>query len=165
MNMKRVLFKLYTPIILVGFVAALVWVFKSPKGKDEISIFVTIVGGLISLFYFIQKQQLEELRLFKELFTEFNCRYDKLNEKLNEIVEKDSSPELGDEDEKTLNDYFNLCAEEFLFFKKGYIYPEVWKAWRNGMLYFLKKDHRIKDKWVKETDSDSYYGLENHIKL
>jgi hypothetical protein len=163
--MKRLLFTFYTPIILIGFIAASVWFFRSPKSKDEISLFVTIVGGLISLFYFIQKQQLEELRLFKELFTDFNCRYDRLNDDLNHIVERDSNPELSEEAEKTINDYFNLCAEEFLFYKKGYIYPEVWKAWRNGMLHFLKEDQRVRDKWLEEIKSDSYYGLEKVIKL
>lgn len=48
--------------------------------------FVTITGGFISFFYVVQKQKLEELQTFKELFNEFNRRYDKLNEKLNRIV-------------------------------------------------------------------------------
>src|SRR5436190_2837771 len=33
-------------------------------------------------------------------------------------------------------DYFNLCAEEFLFQRLGYIYDEVWTSWRNGMLQY-----------------------------
>ena len=156
--MKRLLFRFYTPIILLIFTGALIWFFNSPKGKDEVSLFITIIGGLVSLFYFIQKQQLEELQLFKELFTEFNCRYDKLNEDLNRIVDHPSDTELTDDEDNILNDYFNLCAEEYLFYKRGYIYPEVWRAWQNGMLYFLR-DKRIREKWVEEFKSDSYYGL------
>jgi hypothetical protein len=97
------------------------------------------------------------------LFTEFNSRYDKLNEALNKIVEDKSGVELSDAENNTLNDYFNLCAEEFLFFKKGYIYPEVWRAWENGMLYYLRKNQRVRTKWEREVESGSYYGL--RIKL
>jgi hypothetical protein len=48
-----------------------------------------MAGGyaiLVSAFFFVQKQRIEELRIFKELFTEFNDRYDKLNDPLNKII-------------------------------------------------------------------------------
>jgi hypothetical protein len=43
---------------------------------------------------------------------------------------------------------FNLCAEEYFFYLQGYIHPEVWKAWENGMKYFLdtKKLKKIEKK-------------------
>lgn len=47
------------------------WQFASQNWQ----IVVTATGGALSLAYFIQKQKLEELRLFKELFVEFNARY------------------------------------------------------------------------------------------
>jgi len=157
-KMKRLVFKFYAPIILVGFAALTLWFLFSQKNREDISLFVTVAGGLIGFFYFIQKQQLEELQLFKELFTDFNARYDRLNESLNRITLVDQQKALTQNEESTLNDYFNLCAEEFLFFKKGYIYEEVWRAWHNGMSYYVAHK-RIGDKWKKEEKTESYYGL------
>ena len=118
-------------------------------------------GGGISFFYFFQKQKLDEIRLMKELITDFNSRYDNLNEKLNDILKRgyeDPSMELDQNDLATLNDYFNLCAEEYLFKELGYINPRVWKAWYRGMgIYF--KDRRIRELWEQEEKTDSYYGF------
>ncbi len=55
-------------------------------------IMLAFSSGGISFFYFFQKQKLEETRLMKELITDFNSRYDSLNETLNDILRK------GDED-------------------------------------------------------------------
>jgi hypothetical protein len=156
--MKRLVFKFYAPIILIGFAVLTIWFLLSSKTKEDTSLFVTVAGGLIGFFYFIQKQQLEELQLFKELFTDFNARYDKLNEPLNRIALGDAQKPLTPEEDSTLNDYFNLCAEEFLFYKKGYIYEEVWRAWHNGMSYYVV-NKRIGDKWKEEVKTESYYGL------
>ena len=59
----------------------------------------------------------------------------------------------------TLNDYFNLCGEEYLFYRRGFIYPEVWGSWVRGMnIYF--KDDRIQELWLEELRNESYYGLD-----
>jgi hypothetical protein len=78
---------------------------------------------------------------------------------LNGIVAGDAEQALSKAELDALNDYFNLCSEEYLYYLKGFIYPEVWKAWCNGMEYFLQ-DKRIGDCWVKEEkNAASYYGL------
>ncbi len=156
--MKRFIFKFYAPIILAGFILLITLFLISDKSKDDISLFVTVAAGLIGFFYFIQKQQLEELELFKELFTEFNARYDKLNDSLNRVASEESNKPLTEEEKSTLNDYFNLCAEEFLFYRKGYIYDEVWRAWSNGMSFYVA-NKRIGEMWKEEEKTDSYYGL------
>ena len=96
----------------------------------------------------------------KELITDFNSRYDNLNGELNDILRKgdeEPSMELDQNDRAILNDYFNLCAEEYLFKKLGYIHPRVWEAWYRGMeIYF--KDRRICELWEQE-EKDSYYGF------
>jgi len=56
-------------------------------------------------------------------------------------------------------DYFNLCAEEWLLYKAGYIYEPVWQAWVNGMRQF-GGDSKVKDLWRKERATGSYYGFE-----
>jgi len=158
-RIKHFLFRYYGLVALLILIPTIMSFLKGPKGKDEITVFLTIIGSLASALYFIQKQKLEELHLFKELFVEFNARYDKLNEDLNRIVFAEPKGELTQEEKNLLNDYFNLCGEEFLFFRRGYIYPEVWRAWHNGMKFFIVKDDRVKDYWKRESKTDSYYGL------
>ncbi|WP_251951685.1 hypothetical protein [Salinibacter ruber] len=75
----------------------------------------------------MQKQKLEETRLFANLFQSFNERYDEMNGDLNEIVGKSES-ELTPDEKTLLYDYFNPCAEEYLFYKRGYVPHEVWKS-------------------------------------
>ena len=62
------------------------------------------------------------------------------------------------ETRKTLSDYFNLCAEEYLFNKEGRILPDAWRAWCKGMTYHIEHKNII-DHWKREEQSDSYYGL------
>jgi hypothetical protein len=121
-------------------------------------VLIPVIGALFSAAYAIQKYQLEEDRLFRELFGEFNRRYDLLNKDMNRIHEEDEGTQLHQEDKATLYKYFNLCAEEYLYYKKGYIYPEVWGAWRNGMKWFCQ-NARIRRLWVQELETNSYYGF------
>jgi len=117
-----------------------------------------IIGVPFGFLFTIQKQKSEELELFIRLFTQFNHRYDELNEKLNSIRDKPSDKTIEDDERNVLFQYFNLCGEEYLFFRQGYIYPEVWEAWHNGMKFF-RDNPRIRKLWDKELKSDSYYGL------
>jgi hypothetical protein len=107
---------------------------------------LTPVWSLVSFVFFVQKQKLEELKMFKELFTEFNRRYDAMNEPLNKIAYANPSEELTVQKTSVLFDYFNLCGEEYLFYKRGYIDPVAWKAWHNGMKFFYKSP-RINALW------------------
>ena len=160
-GLKRFLFDYHLLILLAGFVALGLWFFIfSAKGREDLNLLLTILGGLISFFYFVQKQQLEELAHFKELFNHFNDEYNNLNEKLNKIAKGDPKKQLTKDEIETLYDYFNLCSEEYLYYRKGYIYLEVWKAWCNGMESFLQKK-RIGDLWAAEDErtAASYYGL------
>ena len=119
---------------------------------------VTATGVALSLVYFVQKQKLEELRLFKDLFVEFNARYDKIQDRLLSIKEQNDG-ELSKEERQVVYGYFNLCAEEYLFYQLGYIDPAAWSAWRNGMQDYLDNS-RIRRLWDEDVKSDSYYGLQ-----
>ena len=113
---------------------------------------------MASFFFFIQKQALDEAHFIKELLVQFNARYDCLNGELNAIIRKGCT-DLDPEDIMSLFDYFNLCGEEYLFYRKGYIYPEVWRSWVAGMnLYY--KDPKIKRLRVHELSFESYYVLD-----
>jgi len=148
--------------MLIVLVISSIWVYYSSRTREDITLAITIVGSVFSFFFVIQKQASEDIRLFKELFVDFNKRYDMLNEKLNRIVDADPTSPLTEEEKDILNDYFNLCSEEYLYFKQGFILPEVWRSWCNG-IYFFMENPRIKSMWADEQKSLSYYGLTMQI--
>ena len=65
---------------------------------------------------------------------------------------------LTDDEIDSLFPYFNLCAEEFFYFREGFIHPQVWQAWNNGMKFF-RRNPRIKKLWDEELGNNSYYGM------
>jgi len=154
----RRLRKYYWLIMLLTLVGAGVGIYHSPRIREDIILAITVVGSVFSFFFVVQKQASEDIQLFKELFVDFNKRYDRLNEKLNRIASKKPETLLTDSETDTLFDYFNLCGEEFLYYKQGFILPDVWKAWCNGMYFFIQNP-RILPLWMEEEKSASYYGL------
>lgn len=120
--------------------------------------FIVITGVVAGFVHFLYSQHHKETELFVGLFNKFNERYDALNEKLNVIVTRDKDTSLSAEHIKTLFDYFNLCAEEHLYYASGYIDHEVWQAWIRGMQYFVM-DADIRSLWETELSSGSYYGF------
>jgi hypothetical protein len=122
---------------------------------------LAIVGGILSGLYLLQRQKLEETRLFEELFRSFNDRYDQMNGDLNQLMDRTDEQVITKEDKNLLYDYFNLCAEEYLFYKRGYIPPTVWESWEEGMRYYMR-DPRIRRIWEEDesTQGNSYYDLE-----
>lgn len=123
----------------------------------DLDVLLPILAAILSALYFLQKQKLEELKTFREIFEACNKRYDKLNDALDKIYSV-SEGSLSEDERHLLGDYFNLCAEEYLYFSRGYIYPEVWDAWYNGMKFYLKNP-RIMGFWSQESSTNSHYGL------
>ena len=154
--LKDVIFDYHILMATVAFVLLLTFTIYRMEslGRCNIANTFIIVSSIVSFVFFVQKQQLDELHLFSKLFQDFNKRYDDLNEDMNKIA----FAQTDDQDDKILNEYVNLCGEEYLYYKKGYIDPDVWKTWKNGMREFLKSD-RIKKKWQEEGEGSSYYGL------
>lgn len=125
--------------------------------KPDGTIVVGAIGALWALTHFWHQHELEKNRFFFQLFVQYNERYDKLNNKLQAIQE--STQDLTDDERKVVVDYFNLCAEEFLFYSRGYIPEDVWRAWRNGMNVFAGSS-AFRESWEKERGSESYYGFD-----
>lgn len=125
--------------------------------QEQVATIATVVGALLSVAYFLQKQKLEELRIFREIFKECNSRYDEMNEALAAIGKK-TSGELTVEERSKVIDYLNLCGEEYLYFKRGYIDPSVWQAWNNGMKAVASAPN-IRSIWEAEKQTGSYYDL------
>ncbi len=151
---------LYDYSIFIPFVFVLVLIipcvfFEDARTKEYLFWVVGIGGGLS---YFLLTHHTEEVKLFKELFTAFNDRYDEMNEELNEIILPPVRADFSPEEINSLYDYFNLCGEEYLYYSKGFVYPKVWNAWLNGMRIFYRNE-RIKTLWNAELETGSYYGL------
>lgn len=139
-------------LLLVGVICKYLAV---PKLIDYLFPAIAVAAGLT---YFLYNQHLQQTRLFIELFREFNKKYDSLNDKLNQIAKNKDSILQSTENQQILFDYFNLCSEEYLYFKTGFIDPEVWLSWKKGMRYYSKIPH-IRKIWEIELLSGSYYGF------
>lgn len=110
-------------------------------------------------------------QLQKELFGEFNKRYDVLNDYLDKITQYDSLEHLIDKKPKKhpflrskLNDYFNLCAEEFYWYKNGRIDEDLWKSWEVGMNSWYDNHAIIREAWEEEYNNfghQSFYLKKN----
>ncbi len=150
--------KQFYPHLFIG-VAALLTVLKvvlDDKFRSEL--LLSLVGALAAFVYFLYRRHLDETKLFKELFVEFNARYDGRNEELNRIKDAPETKPVEPEEQKVLFDYFNLSAEEYLFYKAGYIDEEVWQSWLRGMAYFASSS-RVLRLWREEIGEQSYYGF------
>lgn len=123
-RLKFYFFRNYWWILTVLFICVCEVVVIIQSSYD-FKLLATLLGTLLTLLYFLQKQRLEEMRLFREIFAECNERYDKMNELLNSIVDGPEDESLRTEERMLLNDYFNLCGEEYLYYTQGYIYPSV----------------------------------------
>ena len=107
--------------------------------------------------------------MFKELFIAFNQRYDeRFNNILNDIDAKTQLQEayiLTESEKNLVVDYLNLCAEEYLWYKKQRIDKSAWLSCENGMIYYLKI-RPIKEIVEREKQQkDSYYGLFDKLKI
>ena len=147
----RNLWLLYPAALVVVFV---IW--HLIPFLHHIEILAVLVTAVTGALFFWSKHHLEQARFFKELVTEFNRRYDEKNNVLLSALK--SHENFTAQQEQAFIDYFNLCAEEYLFYKAGYIYKCIWDAWYNGMKRF-GQDERVKELWKKEIEMDSYYGF------
>ncbi|MEL1243994.1 hypothetical protein AAEO56_06950 [Flavobacterium sp. DGU11] len=122
-------------------------------------------GGLAAvatMYYGSLKIRMDNDILFKELFKSFNDRYDSRFNNLINDLKADESISPNPEQRNVIIDYFNLCAEEYLWKTKNRIPGDVWKAWKAGILENLKIS-QVKSIYDAETATtagrNSYYGL------
>lgn len=125
-----------------------------------------LVTGILGLVVWVstkrfnsRQSKLATDRLQKELFSEFNKRYDELNDYLLEITDTECTdmsilklikPDRYDLLRYKLNDYFNLCAEEYYWYKKGRVDEDLWKSWEVGMNSWYNNHAIIKEAWKEE---------------
>lgn len=151
-KIKFALYKISGWIILLLVLFAIVGLLVM---KQEVATAATVIGTVLSLGYFLQKQKLEELKVFREIFKECNTRYYEMNKCLDAIAKKDK---VTEKEKAKIIDYLNLCGEQYLYFKLGYIEPSVWLAWRTGMQTNFAAPN-ISIIWAEEKKKSSYYDL------
>lgn len=129
---------------------------------------IGLLGSIATLYFGVLKYKMENDKIFNELFTSFNQRYDgKLNDLLN-TLRLEPEKELSKDYEKIIVEYFNLCSEEYLWYSRNRIPGKVWQAWKAGILENLKIK-QVKEVYLKEMGSEnarkSYYGLAEELKI
>lgn len=156
-HLKDKFYRLYWLVALALFIGVTCYwaiLTKTILKTETVISLITFVSAILTFVFFVQKQKLEETRLFYDLFKDFNKRYKYINKELQALISDESK--IPDKD--LLITYFNLCAEEYLYYRRYYIFEEVWVAWTKGMAYYFR-DFRVKDLWKEEEKTGSYYGF------
>ncbi|MCM4171844.1 hypothetical protein DHD32_10150 [Arenibacter sp. TNZ] len=126
----------------------------------------TIIAGVIvyilSRNYYKHTKKIEQDRMMKELFTEFNQRYDRINNKIDKISKLSSDrwkklkPKKKERYKGVIIDFFNICAEEYHWHSEGRINGKIWASWCKGMNDIFNKSEVIQDIWEKECENEGY---------
>ncbi|TYB79170.1 hypothetical protein [Bizionia myxarmorum] len=141
-----------------------------------VSSLIGVFGGILtyrfnnnSKTHFAQTEKIESDRMMKELFKEFNGRYDKINNKLDKISKMSVKKWEGQKEEKKVirygivMDFFNICAEEHFWHKEGRINGNIWGSWEKGMNDIYNRSEVIQRLWDEECENGGYksYYLSN----
>lgn len=148
-------------INLLSIVSGIIFYFITKN--SEISIAILATG--ISISFGFRQYKIENDNMFKDLFKDFNSRYDdNLNEIFNSFRFDNKMETFKEEEAKKVINYFNLCAEEFFWFKKKRIPTEIWDAWLVGIKSNLEIKE-VNDLFISEINKfrKSYYGLGEYL--
>lgn len=160
--------KILLPLVIISSLCLFSYLYCNrnllPIGKK----FETIVGLFIlytAIIYNLINYKISHEQFFKSLFSDFNNRFNNMNEDLNSIrnneykSKKSKKSNNKRKKEDVITDYLNFCSEEYLWFKKGRIEPNVWKSWCIGMSHYFNHQtfKEVLDK--QRNEKESYYGL------
>ncbi|RZK09956.1 MAG: hypothetical protein EOO43_20765, partial [Flavobacterium sp.] len=98
-------------IIMLGGVVFLIWL--GYRSKIDNGILLGGIATLITLFLTVVNYYQSNDKFFKELFIEFNKRYDGMNNFLNSLP--NDSIILTNDDKQKVIDYLVLCSEEYIW--------------------------------------------------
>lgn len=120
-----------------------------------------IILSILTLYVSMNRFKISIDNQILKLFKYFNYNYDKMNEILKNIMREPN--ELNYEHRDKIEDYLNLCAEEFYWFKKGIIDNTIWEQWFNGARYYFNNSEKFKKVLLEERNANhnknSYYGF------
>lgn len=104
------------------------------------------IGIILTAYYSWHTKKIAHEQMQKQLFTEFNSRYEKLNEHLVYMekncrtIEELDQAENADFLKSKVIDYFSLCAEEFYwYYHKKRVESLIFNSWQSGMNYWYNK--------------------------
>jgi hypothetical protein len=130
-----------------------------------ITLIIGVVGLIITWWFSQNNLKIAHQKMEKDLFSEFNKRYDILNDTLfllrtdYTIADLHSHISLYN-DKKTLHhaliDYFNLCGEQYYWKSKGRISDEIWNSWHAGMMGYYTRYEVVRKVWEEECKEDGY---------
>ncbi|SDD13589.1 hypothetical protein SAMN04488104_101618 [Algoriphagus faecimaris] len=130
--------------------------------KDLAPLIISLIAIWLTSRYQKHTQKLADDRMMKDLFTEFNQRYDLINNKL-DIISKLSIEEWNglkakdrEKKEGVVIDFFNICAEEYYWHKEGRINGNIWVSWNKGMNDIFNKSKVIQGLWAEECENEGY---------
>jgi hypothetical protein len=131
-----------TPISLYAAAIAITLIIPLLLSGNFLASQLGVITLSTSLFLGFLNYQHTQDRLFKDLFKEFNERYNALSDQFPRL-EKEYSPEVKlsdvtDEDLKLIISYLNLCAEEYFWFDRGRLDIGAWESWKSGMSTWAK---------------------------
>ena len=155
-------FKKYWDIVFINLFTLVVSISMFVYYGNKIEIIGAILATGISISFGVRQYKMENDKMFKELFENFNSKYDdKFNDRLNKIDEdyQNNKLTIDEKDMLLIIDYLNFCSEEYLWYRKGRIPEIVWQSWENGMLYFLNLEPINNIIQTQKKQKTSYYGL------
>jgi|SRR5690606_10914555 len=131
--------------------------------KDLAPLIISLVAIWLTSRYQRHTKKLANNRMMKELFTEFNQRYDNINNRLSNISKLSIVLWEADKDEKNKSliygdviDFFNICSEEYYWYKEGRLDPKIWNAWHKGMNDIYNRSKIIQMLWEEECKNEGY---------
>lgn len=132
------------------------------------TLLIALISSTITIYLGSLKLKIEHDLLFKELFLYFNEKYNNdLNDLINEL-KYDKNKEINNIEKSMIIDYFNLCAEEYLWYKKSRIPEDIWIAWKSGIIENInirQINEIFYDEISSNTNVISYYGFIDEIKV
>lgn len=164
--MKKFFSKYYLPIIAAFLLVVAFYVLFFCLEEKKAEVYISVIAAILALYFGLLKHQISNDEMFLTIFSDFNSIYNNdFNDLLNEL-RTNVKWELTQKEVNLIIDYFNLCAEEYLWFKKGRLPKDIWNAWKAGIMENLqitqvyeiyKKEMRI------DNNRKAYYGLEDEI--
>ncbi|MFW0716952.1 hypothetical protein [Pedobacter sp. N23S346] len=140
---------------------------------------VTLILGITTLFvtfwFNTVNLKINRQKMEKDLFSEFNKRYDDLNDSLTKLEGIETIEQLKATSSKIENktmyivliDYFNLCAEQYYWKKQKKFSTQIWSAWQSGMQFYFDTYPVVMKLWVDQTKNHNYksFYLKENIKF
>ncbi|WP_439479880.1 hypothetical protein [Chryseobacterium aquaticum] len=138
--------------------------FLSKNPQVVVTFLIGVFTLVITIWFSTNNLKITHQKMEKELFSEFNKRYDVFNDSLNLLDSITTLEQLTETDslieKKTMHhlliDYFNLCAEQYYWHREKRISAEIWKSWHSGMMYYYNKYPVVRELWAKEIKDDGY---------